>query len=354
MLRNLSLLRFLFILALWACITAFQVENLELNLGEEQGISQSSSISNEVLQKIMQGVAAGNKDNIYFYGLLKLYGIAVSKDVPGAAQQFLRASSLGHKEGTTAYGVMMLTGALGKIDYTEALKYFREGVVRDDMVRFLSLFLRFSLTVSVSGVECSLALGQVSITRYSTHAFLLMSVFDLRMLMEGKGVPAPQYVEAALHLQRASDAGVPQAHHCLAVMYEYGRGIAQDFKKAIALYERAVEQNQIESMYNLGLMYAYGRGASQDFHQARSYFEKAANFQHAPSTYYIGVFKTYGYGCTVNYEQALRWFQRAVALGDDRIYKQAWEAAEELKHLIEKAHDENEQVIQSYHQKNEM
>eukprot|EP01040_Poterioochromonas_malhamensis_P005290 gene5290-5673_t len=315
MLRNLSLLRFLFILALWACITAFQVENLELNLGEEQGISQSSSISNEVLQKIMQGVAAGNKDNIYFYGLLKLYGIAVSKDVPGAAQQFLRASSLGHKEGTTAYGVMMLTGALGKIDYTEALKYFREGVVRDDM-----------------------------------NAHWLLG----KMLMEGKGVPAPQYVEAALHLQRASDAGVPQAHHCLAVMYEYGRGIAQDFKKAIALYERAVEQNQIESMYNLGLMYAYGRGASQDFHQARSYFEKAANFQHAPSTYYIGVFKTYGYGCTVNYEQALRWFQRAVALGDDRIYKQAWEAAEELKHLIEKAHDENEQVIQSYHQKNEM
>lgn len=172
--------------------------------------------------------------------------------------------------------------------------------------------------------------------------------------MEGKGVPVPQYVEAALHLQRASDAGVPQAHHCLAVMYEYGRGIAQDFKKAIVLYERAVEQNQIESMYNLGLMYAYGRGASQDFHQARSYFEKAANFQHAPSTYYIGVFKTYGYGCTVNYEQALRWFQRAVALGDDRIYKQAWEAAEELKHLIEKAHDENEQVIQSYHHRNEM
>lgn len=117
---------------------AAKLENMDLNLGEEQGLTERSVISNEVLQKILQGVENGNKDNIYFYGLLKLYGISMSQDPTGAAQQFLRASSLGHKEATTAYGVIMLTGALGSVDYLEALKYFREGVTQDDMVSFLA------------------------------------------------------------------------------------------------------------------------------------------------------------------------------------------------------------------------
>jgi TPR repeat protein len=171
--------------------------------------------------------------------------------------------------------------------------------------------------------------------------------------MEGKGVDAPLPLEASLHLKKASDHNVPQAHHCLALLYEYGRGVAQDFNKAAELYKRAAEENQLESMYNLGLMYAYGRGVPQDFTLARSYFEKAAALDHAGSIFYIGVFKFQGYGCKVNYEQALNWFQRALSLGDDRIYEQAKAAMDEVKTLIEKAVERNEQMVNSYHQRNE-
>lgn len=108
---------------------------VDIHLGKEQGLSAGSSISNDNLQKIMQGVESGNKDNIYFYGLLKLYGISVSKDPRGAAEQFMRASKLGHAEATTAMGVMKMRGDDGKKeDFTEAVKYFREGVALGDMV----------------------------------------------------------------------------------------------------------------------------------------------------------------------------------------------------------------------------
>lgn len=173
------------------------------------------------------------------------------------------------------------------------------------------------------------------------------------MLMEGKGVSSPLFMEAALHLKKASDEGVPQAHHCLALLYEYGRGVAQDFTKATELYQRAIEESQSESMYNLALMHAYGRGVPQDFSLARSLLEKAAALDHAPAIYYIGVFKFYGYGCEVNYQQALNWFSRALSLGDDRVFTQAQAAAEEIRKLLEQADEHIDRVVNSYHERNE-
>ena len=122
---------------------AFGQEILEdiLALGKDEGIDASSTVSPETLQKIMQGVEKGNKENIYFYGLLKLYGIAVTKDVPGAAQQFKRAASLGHRESTTAYGVMMMTGITGEKNYVEAVRYFKDGVARGDSVSLSQTYL---------------------------------------------------------------------------------------------------------------------------------------------------------------------------------------------------------------------
>jgi hypothetical protein len=163
------------------------------------------------------------------------------------------------------------------------------------------------------------------------------------MLMEGKGVPSPSYLEAAVYFQKAADEGIVQAQHNLALMYEYGMGIRQDFVKATELYKRAAEQNYVESMYNLALMYAYGRpGFPQDYQRARSLFDAGARMNHAPSMYYIGIYKTYGYGCQINYEQAINWFERAASLDDYRISSKAAANAKELREMVDMARNQNE------------
>lgn len=125
------------ILCVWSVVSAdekFGIDNLDFQLGQQEGISLTSTITQENLQKILAGVENGNRDNIYFYGLLKLYGISLSKDLPLAAQNFNRASSLGHKEATTAYGVMLMSGHGIRKDLAGAMKYFRKGVELGDMV----------------------------------------------------------------------------------------------------------------------------------------------------------------------------------------------------------------------------
>lgn len=53
-------------------------------------------------------------DNIYFLGLLKLYGIALTKNEEAAAEYFKQAADLGLADAQTAYGIMLVQG-LGKL-----------------------------------------------------------------------------------------------------------------------------------------------------------------------------------------------------------------------------------------------
>lgn len=118
-------------------------DNIDLpyNLGYSQGIHKGTdSISRDTLQKILLGVEKGDKDNIYFYGLLKLYGISLSQDSSVAAEYFLRAAKLGHKEATTAYGVSLLYGYGVEKDTVAATKWFRSGITLGDMVLYYIAF----------------------------------------------------------------------------------------------------------------------------------------------------------------------------------------------------------------------
>ena len=111
---------------------------LPLELGQEKGLRSESVLSNEHVQKILDGVEAGNKESIYYFGLLKLYGISLSKSEAIAAQNFRRAAELGHVEATTAYGVLLMTGLGVTQDPDLAMSWFRKGVhLNDDNAHWL-------------------------------------------------------------------------------------------------------------------------------------------------------------------------------------------------------------------------
>lgn len=83
---------------------------LPLPIGKEMGITSdaaaTNSVSQSTLQKIIQGVEHNNKESIYYFALLKLYGITVTQSLVEAAQYFHQAAELGHIEARTAYGVL--------------------------------------------------------------------------------------------------------------------------------------------------------------------------------------------------------------------------------------------------------
>ena len=124
------------------------IDDLAIDLGDKEGLSKTSTISGDNLKKILAGVESGNKDNIFYYGLLKLYGISVSKDFVTARSNFLRASKLGHVEATTAYGVMLMSGTGAAPDYVGAVQFFRKAIDMDDIVSYrllISIYSHFTM-----------------------------------------------------------------------------------------------------------------------------------------------------------------------------------------------------------------
>ncbi len=118
--HSFSRLRLLFNVCLF-CITAthslrISVTNNNdiIDLGAKYGLDMNSissrQIPHETLMRILKGSESGNMDNIYFLGLLKMYGISVSKDETAAYQNFVKAAHLGNPDAATAAAVCLMRG----------------------------------------------------------------------------------------------------------------------------------------------------------------------------------------------------------------------------------------------------
>lgn len=110
-----------------------EFDGLLLNLGQGYNLTTKSAISHEHLRKILAGVEAGNKDSIYFFALLKMYGITLTRNMTIAAEHFQKAASLGHIEAHTAYGVVTLANQNDPDAIIKASIYFRKAIELNDV-----------------------------------------------------------------------------------------------------------------------------------------------------------------------------------------------------------------------------
>jgi len=50
----------------------------------------------------------------------------------------------------------------------------------------------------------------------------------------------------------AAEQGLPEAQFALAVMYDNGQGVAQDYPEAVRIYRLLANENMADAEYNLG------------------------------------------------------------------------------------------------------
>ena len=77
-------------------------------------------------------------------------------------------------------------------------------------------------------------------------------------------------------LQNRANCGDPNAQFELALNYETGQGVEQDWKQAFFWYKQATEQGNMYAQYNLGLCYANEKGVPQDLQKAEFWCRKSA------------------------------------------------------------------------------
>ena len=65
----------------------------------------------------------------------------------------------------------------------------------------------------------------------------------------------------------------------LAILYENGNRVGQNFTEAVRWYRNAANKGDKYAQYNLGRMYQYAKGVSKDLSMAKVWYEKSANLR---------------------------------------------------------------------------
>ena len=118
-----------------------------------------------------------------------------------------------------------------------------------------------------------------------------------------------------------AEQGNSSAQYNLGLMYDNGRGVAQDYKTAVKWYTLAAEQGFAPAQVNLGLMYDNGQGVAQDYKTAVKWYTLAAEQGLASAQSLLGMMYETGKGVAQDDVKAYTWFNIAAIDGDQDAIK---------------------------------
>lgn len=104
----------------------------------------------------------------------------------------------------------------------------------------------------------------------------------------------------------------------LGVSYAEGKGVYQDYQKALLCYKEAADLGNKYAYNNLGVMYCTGKGVERDYYTARSYYQKAADLGCEVACDNLGNYYENGRGGGVDKYKALKYYKKACDLGNQK------------------------------------
>ena len=121
------------------------------------------------------------------------------------------------------------------------------------------------------------------------------------------------YDKAICYWKIGAELGNHSCQHAIACCYETGKGVSEDFSKAVYWFEKAISTGSTEpnTQLELGKCYENGWGTTQDYKKAFVLYEKAANADNMYAQNALGWLYHNGYGTAQDYNLALYWYEKA-------------------------------------------
>ena len=115
-----------------------------------------------------------------------------------------------------------------------------------------------------------------------------------------------------LETQQKVEQGDIESQFDLGLMYFYGRGVTQDYSKAIEWYSKAAGQGDADAQHNLSKMYSDAHGVAQDYRKAIEWYGKAAEQGYAYAQLNLGVMYLNGMGVVGDHQKGCPLIMMAV------------------------------------------
>jgi TPR repeat protein len=120
----------------------------------------------------------------------------------------------------------------------------------------------------------------------------------------------------ALSLWRSqAEAGNAQAQENVGLLYQAGKGVAQNDAEAVRWFRLAAQKGLADAEFNLAECYAAGQGVAKDQTAANALYAKAADKGHAGAEFKMGVLLRTGTDLENQLLNAAEWFKKAADQG---------------------------------------
>lgn len=123
------------------------------------------------------------------------------------------------------------------------------------------------------------------------------------------------YSQALKYIRRSANTDYAPAEGSLGWMYEHGKGVDRNLRKARQWYTKAAEHGNAYGQSVLGWMYAKGVGVARNSARAVEWFRKSSEQGLADAQNNLGVMYRNGDGVGQDPEQAVEWFRLAANQG---------------------------------------
>ncbi len=124
------------------------------------------------------------------------------------------------------------------------------------------------------------------------------------------------FINAALWYQKSVSQNYLVAYHSLGSLYQNGKGVIQDDKKALELFQKSADQNFAPSQFEVGYAYEMGYGVDQSYLKAKDWYSKSATQNFGPAQNNLGYMYQNGEGTSVDINKAFEWYSKAAANGE--------------------------------------
>ena len=113
-------------------------------------------------------------------------------------------------------------------------------------------------------------------------------IHTMMILALSLGLSVPVIAADFATTKLKSEQGYADAQYRLALMYDYGEEVEQDYAKAFKWYQKSANQGYANAQYNLGWMYKNAHGMLEDNAKAVEWYLKAANQGYASAQATVG------------------------------------------------------------------
>ncbi len=110
----------------------------------------------------------------------------------------------------------------------------------------------------------------------------------------------------------------PNAQFLLGMLYDSGKGVAQDQAVAAKWYRKAAEQKHLIAQLFLGVMLYSGQGVKRDYKEAARWLRTPADSGSDEAQFYLGSMYANGTGVKMDQAEAIRWLEKSAAQGNTR------------------------------------